>query len=114
MKTVVLPINFYDDLDTIMTRDKCNAIGIEKVSITYTQCADTNCSADEVQHLTITTDMPCCATEEEPEAFYFNLTIPEGEHWSVDDVDSLKALIEDFKKRLYMKTEYNSKQSKTK
>jgi hypothetical protein len=33
--------------------------------------------------------------------FYFDITIPEGEHWSVDNGDSLKALIEDFKSRLY-------------
>lgn len=108
MKKIVLPINYPDDLEAIMAREKCNAIGIEQVSITYTQPADTNSPSDEVQHLTITTDMPCAATEDEPEAFYFNITIPDGEHWSIDDGNSLKALIEDFKKRLYLKTEYDT------
>lgn len=106
MKTAIVPINFIEDLEAIMSRDKCNAVGIEQMSITYTQPADTNCSADEIQHLTVTTDSACCSTEDDPEAFYFNLTIPEGEHWSVYDEDNLKAVIEDFKKRLYLTTKH--------
>ncbi len=87
MKTIILPINFHDDLETIMTRDKCNAIGIDKMSITYTQPADTCSSSDETQYLTIATDMPCSVSEDDPEGFFYNITIPEGEHWSIDDGD---------------------------
>lgn len=44
---------------------------------------------------------------EKKQGFYFNITIPEGEHWSVDDGDSLKAPIEDFKERLYRENIFN-------
>jgi hypothetical protein len=109
MKTKILPLNYTDDLEKVMMDEKCGAVGIEEMSITYIQPADTCSSSDEIQTLTITTQ--CCdsSTLEEAEnknGFYFNITIPEGQHWSVDDSDSLVALIEDFKKRLYMKTEH--------
>lgn len=111
MKTVVFPINFADDLENIMAEENVNAVGIEKMSITYTQPADTCSSSDDIQNLTITTQCAeACGVEEaqKKEGFYFDITIPEG-HWSVDDGDSLKALIEDFKKRLYLTSESNKK-----
>lgn len=104
MKTKVTPVNYIDDLEKISIDEKVSAIGIERMSITYTQPADTCSSSDEVQSITITTQMPesCQIIDaEKQEGFYFDITIPEGQHWSVDDGDSLKALIEDFKKRLY-------------
>ena len=104
MKTKVTPVNYTDDLDKIMQEEKCNAVGIEQMSITYIQPADTCSSSGEIQTITITTQCgDCCGIEdaEREEGFYFDITIPEG-HWSVDDGDSLKALIDDFKKRLYM------------
>ena len=111
MKTKITPVNYTDDLDKIMQEEKCNAIGIERMSITYIQPADTCSSSDDVQTITITTQYAeaCCIEEvEKQEACYFNITIPEGTHWSVDDGDSLKTLIDDFKKRLYMTNEFNN------
>ena len=108
MKTKILPVNYTDDLEKILNDGEYNnVVGIEQMSITYIQPADTCSSSDEVQTLTITTQCgDCCGIEdaEKEEGFYFDITIPEG-HWSVDDGDSLKALIDDFKKRLYMVNE---------
>lgn len=104
MKTKVSPVNYTDDLEEIMQEEKCDVVGIEQMSITYIQPADTCSSSDEVQTITITTQCgAACGIEEaeKQEGFYFDISIPEG-HWSVDDGDSLKALIDDFKKRLYM------------
>lgn len=104
MKTKVTPVNYIEDLEKIMQEEKVNAVGVEQMSITYIQPADTCSSSDEIQTLTITTQCgeSCGIKEaEKQEGCYFNITIPEGQHWSVDDGDSLKALIDDFKKRLY-------------
>lgn len=104
MKTKVSPVNYIEDLEKIMSEEKCNAVGIDSMSITYTQPADTCSSSDEIQTITITTQYgDACGIEEaeKKEGFYFDITIPEGQHWSVDDGESLKALIDDFKKRLY-------------
>ena len=103
MKTKVTPVNYTEDLEKINRDENVSAVGIEKMSITYTQPADTCSDSDEIQSITITTQCgDCCGIEEaeKKEGCYFNISIPEG-HWSVDDGDSLKALIEDFKKRLY-------------
>ena len=111
MKTKVTPVNYIDDLDKIMLEEKCNAIGIEKMSITYIQPADTCSDSDDIQTVTITTQcgVSCNIEEaEKQEGCYFDITIPEGTHWSVDDGDSLKTLIDDFKKRLYMTNEFNN------
>lgn len=108
MKTKVTPVNYIEDLEKIIQEEKVNAVGIEQMSITYIQPADTCSSSDEIQTITITTQCgDSCGIEEaeKQEGCYFDITIPEGQHWSVEDGDSLKALIEDFKKRLYMTTE---------
>lgn len=103
MKTKVTPVNYTDDLEKIMQEEKCNVVGIEKMSITYTQLTDTCSSVDEIQTITITAQ---CIDEcrikdaEKQEGFYFDIALPKG-HWSVNNGDSLKALIDDFKKRLY-------------
>lgn len=110
MKTKVLPVNYTDDLEKIMQEEKCDALGIEKMSITYTQPADTCSLPDEVQTITITTQCgDSCGIEEaeKQESFYFDVTIPEGSHWSVENGDSLKAIIEDFKTRLYQTNDFN-------
>lgn len=104
MKTKVTPVNYIEDLEGIMQDEKCDAVGIYQMSITYIQPADTCSSSDEIQTLTITTQcgVSCGIKEaEKQEGCYFNITIPEGQHWSVGNGDSLKALIDDFKKRLY-------------
>jgi hypothetical protein len=104
MKTKVTPVNYIDDLEKIMHEEKCGDIGIDSMSITYIQPADTCSSSNEIQTITITTQCAeSCGIEEaeNQEGFYFDITIPEGQHWSVGDGDSLKVLIDDFKKRLY-------------
>ena len=45
--------------------------------------------------------MTMAEVAEKKEGCYFDITIPEGRHWSVSDGSYLKALIDDFKKRLY-------------
>lgn len=115
MNTTILPICYDDDMDHIMIRDKCNVVGIEQMSVTYYQTADTNSSSDECQHLTITTEMACSSSEENIEnkdGFYFNISIPDGEHWSINEGDELLEIVEDFKRRLYMTTNYNPKPEK--
>ena len=92
-------------LDEEMYEKHNTMIGIEKMSITYYQEADTCSSRDESQTLTITTQCGCSPSKEEAEkkeCFYYNITIPEGQHWSVNSGDELKALIEDFEKRIYL------------
>ena len=104
MKTKVTPVNYIDGLEKIMQEERCEAVGIDQISITYIQPADTCSSSDEIQTITITTQCgESCGIEEaeKEEGFYFDITIPQGQHWSVGDGDSLKALIDDFKKRLY-------------
>ena len=83
--------------------NKCYAVGIDEMSITYIQPADTNSMSDEVQSIKITSRLACSCTLKDPEAFYFDIEIPEGQHWSVDDGEQLKALVDDFKKRIYQK-----------
>ena len=105
MKTKITPVNYIDDLEKIMRDEKCETIGIENMSVTYIQPADTCSSSDEIQTITITSQCAesCGIKEaENQEGFYFDITIPEGQHWSVEDGNSLKALIEDFKRRLYL------------
>ena len=105
MKIKLTPVNYLNDLEKIMQDEGCEAIGIEQMSITYIQPADTCSSSDDIQTITITTQCgESCGIEdaEKKEGYYFDITIPEGQHWSVGDGDSLKALIDDFKKRLYM------------
>ena len=104
MDTIVIPANYIAEFEEKGFREKCGVVGIEEMSVTYVQPADTNSSQDVVQFLTVTTQTAICVKEGE-EGFYFNISIPEGQHWSVDDGESLKAIIEDFRKRLYMTTD---------
>jgi hypothetical protein len=104
MDTIVIPANSIAELEEKGLREKCGVVGIDEISVTYVQPADTNSSQDEVQFLTVTTQLAVPVTEGE-EGFYFNISIPEGQHWSMDDGESLKAIIDDFKKMLYMTTD---------
>ena len=116
MKTIVTPVNYTDDLERMMQEKKCDVVGIESMSVTYTQPADTCSSPNEIQCITITTQCGDSCTIEEAknqEGCYFNISIPEGQHWSVEDGDSLKALIDDFKKRLYLVTDNKTTKSKS-
>ena len=110
MKTKILPINYTDDLEKVMQEESCSAVGIEEMSITYIQPADTNASSDEIQLLTITSRTAASAdldSVEKQQGYYFDISIPNNTHWSVDEGDSLKALIDDFKQRLYQVNEFN-------
>lgn len=101
MKVKIYPANFTDDLEKLQDSEH-SAVGIEQMSIVYTQPPDTCSGVDEVQHLTITTQCGESVSVGE-EGFYFDISIPEGEHWSVESGEELSGLIEDFKKRLYLK-----------
>lgn len=103
-KVEIVPYTY--GLDEEMLKKKHTMIGIEEMSITYYQEADTCSSSDEYQTITLTTRSGCSPTKEDAEkqeCFYFDITIPEGQHWSVCDGDSLKALVDDFEKRIYLK-----------
>lgn len=94
----IVPYNFLDDLEREV------AVGIEEISITYIQPADTCSSKDDVQTLKMTTQYGSCYDKDEydqgKEGFYINIEIPEG-HWSVDSSEDIVELIEDFKERIY-------------
>jgi len=80
-------------------------VGIEKMSITYTQSADTNSDPDEFQYLTIETDVACSPTVDDAlneGSFYFNV---KTDKWSINNADELAMLIEDFKMRIYNQKE---------
>lgn len=109
MKTNVAPISYDEDLDNLRRANGgVPFVGIEEMSVMYVQPSDTNSERDEVQHLTITSRTACAVSIEDAikrNGFYFDITIPEGEHWSVNEGEELAAIVEDFKKRLYMGTE---------
>lgn len=110
----IVPYNY--GLDEAMEKDKENVyIGIEEISVTYTQESDTCSSSDDVQTITITTKSAYAPSKEDAdkrEGFYYDITIPEGQHWSVSNGEELKALIEDFEKRIYL--DYNKDESSNK
>lgn len=98
MKKIV-PYNFTDHLE------EDDAVGIDEMSITYIQPADTNSSSEGIQAITLTSKLSCSLGrdfKEENDGFYIDVTIPEGQHWSVNSGDELKALVDDFEKRIYM------------
>ena len=104
MKVKIVPYTFGLEKEMEELKDT-TLVGIEKMSITYMQEADTCSSSDEYQTITLTTRNGCSPTKEDAEneqAFYFDISIPEGGHWSVSDGNEVKALIDDFKKRIYL------------
>lgn len=107
METRILPINYPDELDNLNTSGNgAMHIGIERMSITYIQPADTCSSSDEDQMLTISTQYCESVTTdsiEKQKRYYFDISIPADNHWSVSNGEELKALIDDFRSRLYMK-----------
>ena len=98
----IVPYNYLDDLE------KEEAVGIESMSITYIQPADTCSDRDGEQVLKIELQSGVSydkeTFEQGKEGFYFDISLPEGGHWSVDSGEQLAALIDDFKERLYKKT----------
>lgn len=112
MNTKVVPINYTDDLENmaIASKGESSFVGIEEISVTYSQPADTNSSSDEVQHLTITSRTACAVGIDDVAnnncGFYFDVTIPDGEHWSINDGNDIAALVDDFRKRLEIGKEF--------
>lgn len=101
----IVPYNYGLD-EEMRNNPEVSLVGIEEISVTYVQEPDTCSSSDEYQHLTVTTQMACGISKEEAEkkeGFYFDITIPEGEHWSISNGEELKAIIDDFKRRIYLK-----------
>ena len=85
--------------------DRGEIVGIEKMSITYTQSADTNSDSDEDQYLTIETEIADAPTLNEAvneQSFYFNV---KTDKWSINNANDLAMLIEDFKMRIYNQKE---------
>lgn len=109
MNIKVVPVNYIDELEAASMEERnSHYVGIEEMSITYIQPADTNSSSDEVQLLTITSRTATSAdfdSIEKQEGYYFDISIPDGGHWSVGKGEELKALVDDFKSRMYMKNE---------
>lgn len=104
MTTEIVSYN-YGLEDEMIKNPKVNLVGIDEMSITYMQEPDTNSESDEYQYLTVTSRQACAISKEDAEkeeGFYFDITIPEGQHWSVENGDDIKAVIDDFKKRIYM------------
>jgi len=92
----IIPANFGK------TWEEGKYVGIDSMSVTYTQAADTNSSSDDVQLLTIktqTAEAPALDTVENQQGYYFDVSI-QG-HWSVEDGSEIAELVDDFKKRLY-------------
>ena len=81
--------------------DRGEIIGVESMSVTYIQAADTNSSNDELQTLTIETQTACSPTLEDAlneQSYYFNI---KTDKWSISDSNELSVLLDDFKKRVY-------------
>lgn len=99
----ILPINYTDDLEQ-WTSDNGGevAVGIEELSVTYIQPADTNSPSDEVQTIKLTSRCASAVGIDPINGFYIDIEIPEGGHWSVSDGEEMKTLIDDFFKRLNM------------
>lgn len=106
MDIKVVPYNFTETLEEMSTNNT-TCVGIDSMSITYIQPADTCSSADEIQEITISSQ---CgeAADADTDSFYYNISIPSGQHWSVSDGEELKQLVEDFSKRLHMIKEQNN------
>lgn len=80
-------------------------LALKKMSITYTQSADTNSDSDDEQYLTIETEIACAPTLNEAvneQSYYFNV---KTDKWSINNTNDLAMLIDDFKMRIYNQKE---------
>ena len=88
-------------------------VGIEEMSITYIQSADTNDDRVNYQRIKISTvSVPCCEEDGEEPPYYFNFEILPFDdetpgHWSVEHGEELLTLFNDFFERLKHKHEEN-------
>ena len=100
----VVPINYPDDIDKLIRESKNGEpyVGIEKMSITYTQPDDM--LSNETQEITLTTEYQCSVGIDD-DAFYIKIKTGENS-WAIDSAEDLKALLDDFCKRLYLGREH--------
>lgn len=83
---------------------KREVIGIDSMSITYVKENDCLSSSDLDQHITITARIDIPFDEDNPvDSWFYDISIPEGEHWSVESEEELAMLLRDFKQRFAMK-----------
>ena len=86
--------------DAFIEDGEVNKVGIEKMTITYVQAADTDSDRDEEQFLEIEAmSVPC---DEGVLPFYYRI---KTERWSVDEPGQIGELVEDFIRRLSMTSE---------
>lgn len=85
---------------------KDGEVGIEEMTVTYVQNADTNDIEEHYQRAKVTAVPVVGDLSEDGSPYYFNVEVLPFEeddtqgHWSVDDGSEFTELIEDFKKRL--------------
>ena len=97
--------DYNDYIDVDGSFDRGEIVGIEKMSITYTQSADTNSDTDDEQYITIETEIADASTLDsaiKEQSFYFNV---KTDKWSINNANDLAMLIEDFKMRIYNQKE---------
>lgn len=112
MTTTIIPVVYDDDMQNIQRRDGCGVVGVDEVCVRYVQQPDTNSESGEYQYLVLKTNYSMPPDEEtfkNKESFYVDISMPDCDHWSIDSEDELVAIIQDFKNRVYMATNYNPK-----
>ena len=87
-------------LSTWIDRKLGENVGIESMSITYCQCADSNSPTDAVNVLTIEAEPVAELNDNHP--YYYTI---KTDRWAVSDTDELAGLVEDFHKRLIVQTQ---------
>lgn len=73
-----------------------NVVGIEEMTIKYTQRADTCSDPDETQFLKVTVKEAVMGED----AAYYDISTEGCDHWSVDSPDDLKNILQDFISRM--------------
>lgn len=86
-------------------------VGVDEISVTYIQTADTNDDSDHYQYLKLTS-VSACGGNDEDLPYYVNLSIPNFDdgtpgHWSLDLSENITDILEDFKERLANKKTNN-------
>lgn len=100
----VVPINYPDDIEKLIRESENGEpyVGIEKMSITYIQPDDM--SSNETQEITFTTECQCSAGIND-DTFYIKIKTGKNS-WAIGSAEDLKALVDDFYKRLHIGKEY--------
>ena len=80
-------IKSFEDMD--FTKETEGKVYVDDVSVTYCQDGDCTENSDDVQTLTV-------SSRNNGMARFFNL---KTDNWSISDIDEIKYIIDDFKKR---------------